>query len=66
MHILYEYVPNCLVKKIKTLSDHIIHKIRDQLWELGNILGDMGVIVEWDKKNIGINDKMETKYYLDL
>lgn len=26
----------------------------------------MGVVVDWDKKNVGISDKMETKYYLDL
>lgn len=34
--------------------------------DLATCLAEVGLKVEWDLKNVGINDKMEGKYYLDL
>lgn len=34
IHVLYEYVPNSLVKNMKNLPEHNIHAVRDQLLDL--------------------------------
>jgi hypothetical protein len=34
--------------------------------ELGAILGEHGIIAEWELNNVGVSYQVETKYYVDL
>ena len=56
MHLLYEYVPKSLMKNIRNLSSQDVEKIRDHLLDLASNLAQSGFGVEWDIKNVGIND----------
>lgn len=66
MHVLYEYVSTSFLRRIRDFQEGHIEQIRNNVLDLGAALAEFGLVVEWELKNIGITDKMETKYYLDL
>lgn len=55
-----------LAKNIKNLTHSNLERIRDNLLDLSVILAENGIVVDWDLMNIGMTNKVETKYYLDL
>lgn len=63
---MFEYVPIKLETWISNINDQFIENFRDQLIKFSSYLANSYIKVEFQLKNIGMDQNYNAKYFIDL
>ena len=66
IHFLFEYIPIKLETWISNINDQFIENFRDQLIKFSSFLANNAIKIEFQLKNIGMDQDYRAKYFLDL
>lgn len=66
MHFLFEYIPIKLETWISNINDQFIENFRDQLIKFSAFLANNYIKIDFQLKNIGMDQNYGAKYFLDL
>lgn len=66
LHLLFEYVPIKVETWINNINDQFIKNFRDQLIKISSFLANSFVKIDFQLKNIGMDQNYGPKYFLDL
>ena len=66
LHLLFEYVPIKVETWINNINDQFIENFRDQLIKMSSFLANNFIKVDFQLKNIGMDQNYGPKYFLDL
>lgn len=64
--MLFEYIPIKLETWISNINDQFIENFRDQLIKFSSFLANNYIEIEFQLKNIGMDQNYGAKYFLDL
>jgi hypothetical protein len=66
VHFLFEYIPIKLETWISNINDQFIENFRDQLIKFSAFLANNYIKIDFQLKNIGMDQNYGAKYFLDL
>lgn len=66
IHFLFEYIPIKLETWISNINDQFIENFRDQLIKFSSFLANNYIKIDFQLKNIGMDQNYGAKYFLDL
>jgi hypothetical protein len=66
VHLLFEYIPIKLETWISNINDQFIENFRDQLIKFSAFLANNYIKIDFQLKNIGMDQNYGAKYFLDL
>jgi hypothetical protein len=66
LHLLFEYVPIKVETWINNINDQFIENFRDQLIKMSSFLANNFIKIDFQLKNIGMDQNYGPKYFLDL
>jgi hypothetical protein len=66
VHFLFEYIPIKLETWISNINDQFIENFRDQLIKFSAFLANNFIKIDFQLKNIGMDQNYGAKYFLDL
>ena len=66
VHLLFEYIPIKLETWISNINDQFIENFRDQLIKFSSFLANNAIKIQFQLRNIGMDQNYNAKYFMDL
>lgn len=66
LHFLFEYIPIKLETWISNINDQFIENFRDQLIKFSSYLANNLIKIDFQLKNIGMDQNYGAKYFLGI